>query len=253
MRDRRFEGPIPAVLAIAAGLGVWTLVAMKAGPLLLATPVEVLRAFGTERSQLAAATWATAKSAGAGLLLAAILGLILAIASWWSRALRAALLPYTVVLQVVPIVAIAPLLVIWLGYGSGVALCTSVIAAFYPVYSAASTGLSAPSRELVDLLALYGATRPRELWLLRLPASLPALFSGLRTAAGLSVIGAIVGEFVGSNGFPPTLGYVVVFSARSARPDLCFAAIACAAGLALSLHLILRFAERRSIGWWYGA
>lgn len=240
-------------LAVAAGLVLWALLAERAGPLLLAGPADVARALLSEHARLAEATLLTALSAVGGLALATALGVLLAVGAWWSRALRAALLPYTVVLQVVPIVAIAPLLVVWLGYGTGVALTTAVIAAFYPVYSATTTGLSAPARELVDLFALYGAGRARELWLLRLPAALPALFSGLRSAAGLSVIGAIVGEFVGSNGYPPTLGYLVVFSARSARPDLCFAAIACAAALALAQHAVLRLLEARAIGRWYGA
>lgn len=240
-------------LAVATGLVLWGLLAERAGPLLLAGPADVARALLAEHERLAEATLRTALSAVGGLALAAALGVLLAVGAWWSRALRAALLPYTVVLQVVPIVAIAPLLVVWLGYGTAVALTTAVIAAFYPVYSAATTGLAAPARELVDLFALYGAGRGRELWLVRLPAALPALFSGLRSAAGLSVIGAIVGEFVGSNGFPPTLGYLVVFSARSARPDLCFAAIACAAALALAQHAVLRLLEARAIGRWYGA
>ncbi len=240
-------------LAVLGGLVLWAVVAERVGPLLLAGPVDVARALVAERARLGEATLRTAVSAIGGLGAAALLGVALAVGAWWSRALRAALLPYTVVLQVVPIVAIAPLLVVWLGYGTAVALTTAVIAAFYPVYSAATTGLAAPPRELVDLFALYGAGRPRELWLLRLPAALPALFSGLRSAAGLSVIGAIVGEFVGSNGYPPTLGYLVVFSARSARPDLCFAAIVCAAALALAQHGALRLLERRAIGRWYGA
>jgi len=246
---RAAAGP---TLAVLAGLAAWALVAHRAGPLLLAGPVEVLQALDSERARLFEATARTAVSAVGGLALATALGLLLAVGAWWSRALRAALLPYTVVLQVIPIVAIAPLLVVWLGYGTAVALATATLAAFYPVYSAATTGLAAPPRELVDLFHLYGATRLRELVLLRLPAALPALFSGLRSAAGLAVIGAIVGEFVGSNGFPPTLGYLVVYAARSARPDLCFAAIVGAAVLALSLHVVVRWAERRAIGRWYG-
>ena len=119
--------------------------------------------------------------------------------------------------------------------------------------AATRTGLVAPGQELVDLLRLYGASRVRELWLLRLPAALPAAFAGLRTAAGLAVIGAIVGEFVGSNGSPPTLGWLVVYAARSARMDLCFAAIVVAAALALTLHGALRLVEERAIGRWYGA
>ncbi len=242
-----------ATLAVLAGLVLWAVLAAQVGPLLLAGPLDVVRAFGTDGARLAEATFRTALGAVGGLLVATALGLALAIGAWWSASLRAALLPYTVMLQVVPIIAIAPLLVVWLGYGLGVSLTTAVIAAFYPVYSGASTGLVAPARELVDLLQLYGASRLQQLWLLRLPAALPALFSGLRAAAGLSVIGAIVGEFVGSNGYPPTLGYLVVFSARSARLDLCFAAITASAALAVVLHLGLRWLERRAIGRWYGA
>ncbi len=245
-------GRLAPAAAVLAGLVLWAVLAERAGPLLLAGPVEVAGALVSGRAQLAGATLRTAISAVGGLGLAAVLGVALAVGAWWSRTLRAALLPYTVVLQVVPIVAIAPLLVVWLGYGTAVALTTAVIAAFYPIYSAATTGLAAPARELVDLLTLYGAGRSRELLLLRLPAALPSLFSGLRSAAGLSVIGAIVGEFVGSNGYPPTLGYLVVYSARSARPDLCFAAIVCAAALALTQHAALRFVETRAIGRWYG-
>lgn len=241
-----------AALAVLAGLVLWALLAAQVGPLLLAGPLDVVRAFGSDGGRLAEASFRTALGAVGGLLAATFLGLTLAIGAWWSATLRAALLPYTVLLQVVPIIAIAPLLVVWLGYGLGVSLTTAVIAAFYPVYSGATTGLRAPGRELVDLLHLYGASRAQQLWLLRLPAALPALFSGLRAAAGLSVIGAIVGEFVGSNGYPPTLGYLVVFSARSARLDLCFAAITASAVLAVGMHLALRWLERRAIGRWYG-
>jgi NitT/TauT family transport system permease protein len=184
---------------------------------------------------------------------AALLGLGLAVLAWWSRPMRLVLLPYTVLLQIVPIVAVAPLLVVWLGYGTPVAVCTAAIVAFYPVYSATATGLEAPSRDLVDLLRLYRAPRWRELTDLRLPAALPAISSGMRSAGGLAVIGAIIGEFVGSNGMPPTLGQLVVYSARSARMDLCFAAIGCAAALAMAVHAGLRMAEARLLGRWYGA
>lgn len=240
-------------LSIAVGVVAWHLLARRVGPILLATPGDVVHALVLERSRLLEATLHTALAGVGGLLLAVLLGVTAAMVAWASRALGAALVPYTILLQVVPIVAIAPMLVVWLGYGTPVALTTALIAAFYPVYAAASTGLRAPTQDLVDLFHLYGATTAQELLLLRLPFALPALFAGLRTAAGLAVIGAIVGEFVGSNGAPPTLGWLVVFAARGARSDLCFAAIACAALLALALHGVLRYAERRAIGHWYGA
>lgn len=239
-------------LAVAAGLLLWTLVAREVGPLLLPTPSAVALAAWADRARLGGAALQTSLAAGAGLVAASVLGLAAAILAWRSPVARAALLPYTVLLQVVPIVAVAPLLVVWLGYGRGVATVTAFIAAFYPVYSAAGTGLVAPAEEWVDLLRLYGADRLAELRLLRLPAALPALFSGLRTAAGLAVIGAIVGEFVGSNGSPPTLGWLVVYSARAADTARGFSAIAAAGLVALAFHLLLRGLERRLVGPWYG-
>lgn len=243
---------ITAVAALS-GLVAWHLAARFAGPLLLPTPLAVVAALGTHAERLATATAQTALGTLGGLGLALLLGIGAAVVAWASPALGRALLPYTVLVQVVPIVAIAPLLVVWLGYGLPVAVTTSFIASFYPVWSAASTGLVAPAPELVDLLRLYRAPRWRELVDLRLVAALPALFSGVRTAAGLAVIGAIVGEFVGSNGVPPALGQVVVYEARSARIDVAFAAITCAAGLALGLHALVRVAEVRAIGRWYGS
>lgn len=241
----------PATLA--AGLLVWELGGRMAGPLLLPGPLAVMGALGKHHERLFVATGQTALGSLGGLALALLLGVGAAVAAWASTPLRLALVPYTVLLQVVPIVALAPLLVVWLGYGLPVAVASSFIASFYPVWSAASTGLVAPSPELVDLLRLYRAPRWRELVDLRLVAALPALFSGVRSAAGLAVVGAIVGEFVGSNGVPPTLGQLVVYSARSAQADVAFAAIACATALALVLHGAVRWTETRAIGRWYGS
>lgn len=242
-----------ALLAVAAGLGLWAMIAARVGPLLLASPQAVLGSFWSDQQRLWEGTVQTGRSAGLGLLMAFVLASVAAVGAWASRALRLALLPYVTFLQIVPIVAIAPLLVVWLGYGGGVPLATTVIACFYPIYSSVSTGLVAPSVDQVDLLRLYGAGTLQELWYLRLPAAMPSVFAGLKTAAGLSVIGAIVGEFVGSNGAPATLGFLVVFGARSARTDLGFAAVVCAGLLALGLHALVQMWERRSIGHWYGA
>lgn len=241
------------VVGLGLGLGAWQLVAGRVGPLLLPSPLSVLVALWTERGLLAGAALQTAEGALAGLAAAVMAGVIVAVASWASAGLRAALAPWAVFVQVVPIVAVAPLLIVWVGYGFPVAAITAAIASFYPVYSAASTGLVAPQAEWVELMRLYRASRWRELLDLRVPAALPAFFSGLRSAAGLAVIGGIVGEFVGSNGDPPTLGSLVVQAQRSAALDLGFAAIGMASALALLLHAAVRWAERRLIGRWYGA
>lgn len=252
-RRRLDRASVGGVAGLALGLAAWQLLAARVGPLLLPSPLSVLLALWTERALLVGATLQTAEGALAGLGVAVAAGVLVAVASWASGALRAALAPWAVLVQVVPIVAVAPLLIVWVGYGFPVAAITAAIASFYPVFSAASTGLVAPQAEWVELLRLYRASRWRELWDLRVPAALPAFFSGLRSAAGLAVIGGIVGEFVGSNGDPPTLGSLVVQAQRSAALDLGFAAIGMASGLALCLHGLVRLAERRLIGRWYGA
>ena len=243
---------IAVAASLAAGLAVWAVVAHRAGPLLLPAPDAVLAALWSERAKLARAAWETGVAALGGLSVAALLGVAAAGAAWWSRVLRLALLPYTVLVQVIPIVAIAPMLLVWLGYGRGVAGVTAAIASFYPIYSATCTGLVAPSTDLVDLYRLLGASRVAELRGLRAWAALPALFSGLRTAGGLAVIGAIVGEFIGSNGSPPTLGYTVLHASRSARSEVAFAAVAVAGVLSLVLSAGIGALERRWIARWYG-
>ncbi len=243
-----------ALFALGCGVALlaWALAANAAGPLLLPSPLAVARSLFADRARLFTAAEQTALAASLGLGIATVAGLATSMVSFSSRAGAALLGPWLLALQVVPIVAIAPLLVVWLGYGLPVSTATAILAALYPVHAAGRTGLGAPTQDQVDLLRLYGASPIRVLVDLRLRAALPALFAGLRVAAGLAVIGAIIGEFVGSNGVPPTLGQVIVASARSARTDLCFAAITCAGVLAAAVQAGITGLERALIGRWYG-
>lgn len=240
--------PLAAAGVFAA---LWALAALWWPPVLVPSPWEVARTAGVEAPRLALATWGTAQAALAGLALASLGGGLGAVLFLRSRVLEAALAPYALLLQTVPIVAIAPLLVVWLGYGAPVAVATAAIVSFFPILTSATAGLRATPPEQVELLRLYGASWGQQLRLLRLPGALPWLFTGLRTATGLAVIGAIVGEFVGSNGAPPTLGYLVLMSTRSARTDLSFAAIGASTALALTLYGAVRLVERRAIGPWH--
>lgn len=252
-RPRAGDARLPAVLAALLLLAGWALVASRTSPLLLPGPLAVLRAGWTAREALVEATLHTGLSAVAGLALATGLGVAGAVAFHLSRTLELALYPYALLLQTLPIVAIAPLLVVWLDYGSPVAVASAALVAFFPVLTAGHLGLRAASAEQVELFRLHGATAWQELVLLRLPASLPTWFAGLRSAGGLAVIGAVVGEFVGSNGVPRSLGYQVIYAARTAEPALSFAAIGCASALSLGLFVVVRLGERRFIGRWHAA
>ena len=242
---------LPLLTAILALAG-WMLLASRYPPALLPSPGEVAQALWTGRAGLLEATWGTAQAPAAGVAIAGVRGGVGAVLFQRSRWLEAALYPYAILVQTVPIVAIAPLLVIWLGYGLPPAIASAAIVAFFPVLTSANLGLRAASPEQLELFRLYGASWGQTLWHLRLPGALPYLLGGLRSAAGLSVIGAIVGEFVGSNGIPPALGFVVLRSARSADTALTFAAVLGAAGLALAFFGLVRLLERQVIGRWHG-
>ncbi len=240
------------VLTAGVLLSGWAVLASRYPPVLLPSPHEVLQASISGAPTLIEATATTAIASLIGMLIAVGFGLLGAMLFSRSKWLEAALYPYALLLQTVPIVAIAPLLVVWLGYGIPPAVASAAIVSFFPVLTAANLGLRSTPSEQVELFALYRAGFLSTLLHLRLPSALPFLFTGLRTAAGLSVIGAIVGEFVGSNGFPPSLGFVVLRSARSADTATSFAAIFAAAALALIFFSAVRLLEKLSIGRWHG-
>ena len=241
----------PALGALSLLL-VWALVASRLPPVLLPSPLEVATSAWAAREQLWTASLQTAKAALGGLLVASVGGVLGGVLFLRSRWLEAAFYPYALLVQTLPIVAVAPLFVVWLGYGTPVALASGAIASFFPILTSANVGLRAAEPEQVELLRLYGARWLQILWKLRFPAALPYLFAGLRTAGGLAVIGAIVGEFIGSNGTPPSLGYLVLRAARTAETGLSFAAIFAATALSLALFGAVRLAEAWVIGRWHG-
>jgi NitT/TauT family transport system permease protein len=165
-----------------------------------------------------------------------------------SRLLEYSLYPYAVILQVTPIVAIAPLLLIYLPQPLAVLVCAWIVA-FFPVLANATLGLNSVDRNLVDLFRLYGATRWQVLWELKLPAALPYILGGLKIAGGLSLIGAVVAEIAaGSAGAGSGLAYRIVEAGYRLNIPRMFAALLLlsAAGvvifftLALVSHLLLR-------------
>ncbi len=240
------------LLAGILGLLTWAFLASRLPEVLLPGPMEVFSSLVEHRQRLAEASGNTLLASLAGLAIAGVSAALGAGLFLRSRWLEVALYPYALLVQTVPIVAIAPLLVVWLGYGLPVATVTAAIVAFFPLLTSANLGLRSAHPTQVELLQLYGAGWFQAMVKLRLPASLPFVFSGLRTAVGLAVIGAVVGEFVGSTGMPPCLGYLVIQSARSADTGLTFATITVTASIALLLFGLVRWLEARLIGSWHG-
>jgi NitT/TauT family transport system permease protein len=233
-----------AATTLAAELAIR---ALDVSPLLLPRPSAVAAAAVRQGATLLPALWITAKSVLIGLALSAASGIAAAVALSTSRWVERALYPYAIFFQIVPIVAIAPLLVIWFGYGPRAVVASAFIVSLFPVIANTLAGLLSVDPDLRDLFRLYGAGRRATLFKLSLPWALPYVLTGLRIAAGLAVIGAIVGEFVGGGG----LGVVVLEAMRQQRTDLVFAAVLYASALGLALFAVVDRVSGLALRHWH--
>jgi NitT/TauT family transport system permease protein len=209
-------------------------------PWLLPAPTAVLDTMVAQAPRLAAACWRSACGALGGLLASVMLGSATALAFAASGVLRRALYPWAVVLQTVPIVAIAPLIVIWAGTGLRSVILVATIVSLFPIVTAGTNGLLRVRREELELFEVHGA-RPLDVLLrLRLPHALPDLLVGTRVAAGLAVVGTVVGELmVGYGAGTASLGTIVLTSSSQLDTALLFAAIILATVLGVVIVAIV--------------
>jgi NitT/TauT family transport system permease protein len=252
-RDRRdavLRVALPVVV-LALTVLIWDLAVRLTGTpsYVLPGPGVVFSTLVSDWPILSASLLVTLTTTFEALALAVIGGVGLAILFSQSRLVEYSLYPYAVILQVTPIVAIAPLLLIYLPQPAAVLACAWIVA-FFPVLANTTLGLNSVDRNLADLFALYGATRAQVLFLLRLPAALPFILGGLRIAGGLSLIGAVVAEIAaGSAGAGSGLAYRIAESGYRLNIPRMFAALLLlsAAGIAIffALSLVSHLALRR--------
>jgi putative hydroxymethylpyrimidine transport system permease protein len=181
-----------------------------------------------------------------GLLLGSLLGVASALIIVWFRPARHWLMPILVVSQAIPVFALAPILVLWLGYGLASKVAMAMLIIYFPVTTAFFDGLRRTEPGWLDLARTMGGSRMRTLRYIRIPAALPALTSGLRVATAVAPIGAVVGEWVGSSG---GLGYLMLQANARMQIDLMFAALFVLAVFAVSLYFTIDWALRRAIPW----
>ncbi|MGH7213399.1 MAG: ABC transporter permease [Tepidisphaeraceae bacterium] len=202
-----------------------------------------------DRADLWKAALDTFLGAAGGFAVSALGGLLIAVALSSSRWVQRAFYPYAVFFQTVPIIAIAPLLVIWFGFDLRTVIVAACIASIFPMIANTLTGLRSTDPALRDLFKLYGGSAPATLFKLRLPAALPNIFTGLRIAAGLAVIGAIVGEFITGGG----IGGVITISRQQQRVDKVFAGIVLASLLGLAMFGLINLASRLALRHWHAS
>ncbi len=246
------------VAVLAAGVMAWDLVVRinQIPPYVLPGPLDVFRTLIDDWPVLWSSLLTTLRTTLAGFIAAAVGGIALALLFNQSKWLEYSLFPYAVVLQVTPVIAIAPLLLIYLPQQTAVIACAWIVG-FFPVLSNTTLGLNSVDRNLAGLFQLYGASRMQTLRYLKLPAALPFILGGLRIAGGLSLIGAVVAEIAaGSAGAGSGLAYRIAESGYQLNIPRMFAALLLlsAAGiviyglLALVSHLVLRRWHESALG-----
>jgi len=247
--NARMSSLLPPLLPLLVSMGGFE-VAVRSGwvpSYLIPAPSEVMRSLIDDRVELAVAAWTTLSSALAGLLLSFTTGTLFAIALSSSDLARRAFYPYAVFFQTVPIISIAPLLVIWFGFGQPTVIASAAIVSVFPIIASTLLGLKSTEPALIDLFTLYSASARQMLYMLKIPFALPQMFSGLRIASGLAVVGAIVGEFIGGGG----LGSVVDSARTQQRIDRVFAAVLISALLGAVLVGAVNLISALTLGSWH--
>ena len=252
MRDRLLVTRVlPPLVALAALLAAWEALtrALHVQAIVLPPPSSIAAVAWQKREALLLGALTTGREALAGFGLSAVIGVVSAIVLRSSRLVERALYPYTVFLQTVPIVAIAPLLVVWFGPGFNAVAVAAFIVSVFPVIANTLTGLHSVDPALQDMFRLYGAGRAATLFKLTLPSAVPHIVTGMRIASGLAVIGAIVGELVA--GFAedaPGLGIVVMSAFKQFEMDLLFAAILTSTALGIVLFTAVNLFSNGLLG-----
>lgn len=237
----------PALLLVLLGFGWWAITAAEVFPAyLVPTPGDVANELVTEREMLARHTWVTTYETVVGFLLAAVIGMAAAVVIVYSPTLEKALYPLILFAQVIPKIAIAPILVVWFGFGPMPKVILAVLIAFFPIVVSGVAGLRSTDPELLDLSATMGASRWKTFRKIRFPNALPHLLAGLKVAVTLAVVGAVVGEFVGAD---EGLGYVLLLASGNLNSSLLFADLILMSALGVVLFVLVEAAEALLIPW----
>ncbi|MBA2720402.1 MAG: ABC transporter permease [Chloroflexi bacterium] len=239
----------PPVALVAVLLGAWELYARSSGisPFVLPAPSQVLGSLWEFRSEALRHAIPTIAETVVGFSLSISAATVVAIALDRSGWARRAVEPLLVASQTVPIVAIAPLVVVWFGFGLLPKVLVVVLVTFFPITIALLDGFASTTADATDLLRSFGASTGQTFRKLRWPSALPGFFTGLRIAATYGVVAAVIGEYVGATA---GLGIWMQLNQRSFRTDLVFGAIVLTAGLSIGLYSLVVLAERLTIPWW---
>ena len=236
-------------LLVAIGLVlIWQAVVLVLAPppYILPTPAQVLAALQSRPELWREHAVTTLEETLIGLALGALAGAAMALLMSLLPPTRHLVLPVMVVSQALPVFAIAPVLVLWFGFGIGSKIVMATIAIFFPVASAFHDGLARTDPQLLDLARLYGASHVQQVRVLRIPAAVPSLITGIRVAAVYAPIGALFGEWVGASS---GLGYALLLANGRAQIDVVFAALLLLAAMSVLLRALVDLVTKDLTPW----
>jgi NitT/TauT family transport system permease protein len=243
---------LPALVFAVLVLAAWQIYVAASGikESSLPEPTQIASALWSDRSFLLSNAWVTVREIVLGYLAAVVLGVGLASLVAGSRLAERSLYPWLVISQTIPVPAIAPIFVIWTGFDIRPKLMVIALVTFFPIVVNTIDGLRSTDPELLNLLRTLGASRWQQFRIAKLPASLPFVFSGLKIAAVLSVIGAVFAEWVGSSS---GLGYLIlVYNSETATTDM-FAAVVVLSLIGMAMFFVVAALERLALPWYHGS
>ena len=248
---------LPPVVTFGVFIGLWYLVSYgllsPSRRFLLPPPQQVIQGgflTWSQFSQILDGLALTAKAAAAGFVIATVLGIAVAIAMSQAKAIERSIYPYAVVLQTIPILAIVPLIGFAFGFTFRSRVLVCVLIALFPIITNTLFGLLSADHGQHDLFTLHGAGRWKRLWKLQFPGALPSIFTGLRISAGLSVIGAVVGDFFFLQG-EPGLGALINLYSNRLEPDQLYAAVIVASLFGVLTFALVGLIAQRVVGGWH--
>lgn len=243
----------PLAIGIVA-LGAWEFIVWwrEIPPFILPGPWLIAKTLAADWTTLSGSLWVTLRITAAALIAAVSLGVGLAVLFTQSKWLEKSLFPYAVILQVTPVVSIAPLIIIWVGDINLSLLICAWIVAFFPILSNTILGLNSADHNLRNLFELYGASRWQTLRFLRLPAALPYFLGGLKISGGLALIGAVVAEFVaGSGGSSSGLAYRILEAGYQLKIPRMFAALIMISVSGIAIFLTISWVSHMLLRRWH--
>nr|WP_310500591.1 ABC transporter permease [Paenibacillus qinlingensis] len=245
---------LPPLVAFVVFIGGWELIASltNAPVYLVPKPSDIVKAAIENRSGLWVSVRTTTFEAVLGFILSIILGIAGAILLASSKWIEKSVYPYAIILQTIPIVAIAPLIVIWFDAGMNAIVIITFLIGFFPMLSNTLIGLNSTDQNMSNLFYLYNANGFQTMWKLRIPAALPYIVAGLKISCTLSVVGAIVGEYIaGIGGGQGGLGYAITYAAARLKTPYLFACGLSASALGIIFFLLVNAFAKWLLSSWH--